>query len=227
MNLGAAVAARERGDRPANQERAIKLHREVLSIVSKEEDGRAWAMGKTNLALSLLNREHFGERATLDPAELQRRAGETVEEAIGHLRDALTWRSFERDPADWAYTHINLALAYTRRTAGDRRANLAKAIDHGTEAMRGFRAAESHAHCAQAQGNRASARTDLALLDDIPPDEREQLLDAAECDAREALESIAPTHAASKPVAAGGSSCASCSLDARTRPSSWRQHVGR
>ena len=187
LNLGAAVAARHRGDPASNQERAIRLQRNVLELTSKEQDGRSWAMAHTNLGLNLLQREHVVEDAEQDEEEAQLQTQASLAEAITHFEQALTWRSFERDPVDWAYPQLNLALAYARRGDGERRADLLQAINHGGDAIRGFEAGARPSQRAQALGNRAAAQTDLALLVETEPSERDTLLAAAEHDAREAV----------------------------------------
>ena len=68
----------------------------------------------------------------------------------------MTYRSFERDPFDWAHTQITLGLAYTRLHDGRRRENLHRGVEHYGRALRGF---DGHpAYGSQALGTRARAR---------------------------------------------------------------------
>jgi CHAT domain-containing protein/tetratricopeptide (TPR) repeat protein len=182
MLLGVVMGARHRGDPAANQEQAIGMQREALGLITKDENGRTWAMVHTNLGLSLLERESDEE-----DAESRARKEAWLTEAIGHFEQALTFRSFERDPYDWAHTITNFAIAYSRRQVGDRRANLRRAIDSYGEALRGFEAAGHVEYQAQTLGNRAYARVDLAVLDDTAPEDRATLLSTAEQDARAAI----------------------------------------
>ena len=190
LNLGATLGARLQGDPAANHARAIRLQRRVLEMVSMEGDGHTWAMAHTNLGLNLLESERITELSVNDKLERATDvAPDVLGEAIHHFEQALRWRSFEREPLDWAYTQLNLALAYFRSNGHDQRRNLRRAIEHAGEAVRGFAAAGDVNRRAQALGNRASARVALARLDDTGHGERAVLLDDAERDAREAVAS--------------------------------------
>lgn len=190
MNLGAGSGDRRRGDPAANLERAISLQRQALDLLSQEEDGSLRAIAHTNLGLNLLEREKFVSGADDDTTEAKRRAYAALSEAIDNFEQALTWRSFARDPLDWAYTQINLAVAHQRWRGEDRRAGLLRAIDHGGEAIRGFKAAQDAEVGAWALGNRAIARINLAVLHDTSRADRDDLLAAAEKDARTAIAMI-------------------------------------
>jgi CHAT domain-containing protein/tetratricopeptide (TPR) repeat protein len=186
LNLGAAVGGRGRGDPAANQERSVALTREVLRLVTIDEDGATWATAHTNLGLSLVERERVRIASAYDPIadHAIHRKREPLIEAIQHFEKALIWRSFERDPRDYAYTQANLALAYSR--LGER-GDLQRAIEHGSEAIRGFAAANDRKHVAQALGNRGNARLTLALLKDTSTKQRSMFLSDAEQDNREAI----------------------------------------
>jgi CHAT domain-containing protein len=93
-----------------------------------------------------------------------------------HFNAALTWRSFERDPRDWAYTEINLGLAYSRRLAGDCGANLQLAIAHYREAIRGFSAVNDDEHVGMCLHNIASEERELSLLKSASDTEQRALL---------------------------------------------------
>ena len=190
INLGAAMGARQGGDPAANMERSIQLQRRVLELLTPE-DGDSWARAHTNLGLSLLNceRESVDERVRAEQDQLRAGDDTSVTEAIEHFEQALTFRRFEIDPIDWAYTQLNLALAYVRR-AGSRSSNLRRAIEHNSEALRGFEAAGHVDNQAKALGNRANAQVDVARLEDTAPDERARLLVSAEEDARAAIAKI-------------------------------------
>jgi tetratricopeptide (TPR) repeat protein len=137
MNLGAVYGARLAGDPVANQERAAEYHRQALALTSIDSDGRGWAIAKTNLGLSLLELgEYAGERDDVDGSEAQQSG--YVEEAIGHFTDALKWRSFDRDPLDWAFKRSTSALrtaagkAETGAAISSRRSRTTKTPPKGT-----------------------------------------------------------------------------------------------
>jgi CHAT domain-containing protein/tetratricopeptide (TPR) repeat protein len=198
LGLGAVMSERQGGDHALNQERATALQRRVLERTTREQNGRVWAMAHTNLGLSLLEREHVAQSDTEDQDQILRRQQSWLNEAIWHFEQALTYRSLERDPFDWAHTQINLGLAYTRLDDGRRRENLHRGVEHYGRALRGF---EGHpAHGSQALGNRAGARLDIAMLEDTPAKERTGLLSAAAADARDAIDMVG---ADSRGIAAG------------------------
>jgi tetratricopeptide (TPR) repeat protein len=186
MLLGVVMGERHQGDPAANQERAIGLHRAALKLITQEEDGRIWAMTHTNLGLSLLEREGIRTSGE-DDAEPRARKEAWLTEAIDHFEQALTFRSFERNPGDWAFTMTNLALAYSRRQVGDRSGYLKHAVECYGEALRGFEASEDVAHQAQTLGNRAFAQLDFATADQVVIEECASLLRDAEQDARNAI----------------------------------------
>lgn len=186
LNLGAAVAGRVHGDLAANQELAIALAQEVIDRTSPQSDRRAWAIAHTNLGHSLLVREQVVEEFDVDEDEAQAFATEQLTQAIAHLEEALRWRSFDADPLDWAYTQINLGLAFERR-ADPPEADLTLAIEHFGESIRGFGASGETSHQAQALGNRAAAARRLAALQ-VPADRHEALLRQAEVDSAAAID---------------------------------------
>jgi tetratricopeptide (TPR) repeat protein len=185
-NLGTALGARVYGDPRVNQERAIRCHKSALELMSIESDGDGWAMAHTNLGLSLLHHAEELRGGLTDPRELGlpeedlderlRQADEEIEEAITHFDAALSWRSFQRNPRDWAFTETNLGLAYTRRRIGERRPNLESAIAHFREGERGFRVSRDPHLQAIALHDLASEVLHLAELEDITDDERASLL---------------------------------------------------
>src|SRR5579884_997497 len=190
LNLAAAFAARGRGDPAANQERALALQREALTMISPDTDGRRWAMVQTNLGLSLIERARALDQRLQNQDDVAQRSRTMIAEAVEHFEAALTWRSFERDPRDWGYTQINLALAYSRGFGNDRRKELRRAIDHLGEAIRGFGAAGDAELLAHALANRANAFVDLAAVQDGQDVEPEPLLEAAEGDVRNAIDAV-------------------------------------
>jgi CHAT domain-containing protein/tetratricopeptide (TPR) repeat protein len=189
MNLGVALGSRLRGDPQANQLRAIESYRRTLELVSMDIDGGLWAMTHTNLGLSLLNLAleiEPGFRPSRD--EQVRRQNALVDEAIDHFSAALEWRSFERDPDDWAYTQINLGLAYRRYADGDERANLDRAIEHYREAERGFLTSQNTVRRAGALHNLAAAELGLARLEPTSTADCRRLLSEAEAHVRLAVD---------------------------------------
>jgi CHAT domain-containing protein len=174
LNMGATYARRLRGDPAANQERACALARKVLEVVSFDSDPRVWAMASTNLGMSLVHRAK--ERANEDPTRRQE-----LEEAQVRFGDALRWRSFERDPYDWAFTQMGLGLALAQGNGASRHDDLRAAISHHQDSARGMAAAGFPELEAQACHNVASEAVVLLGVDDISQEERDDsLLDVAE-----------------------------------------------
>jgi CHAT domain-containing protein/tetratricopeptide (TPR) repeat protein len=188
-NLGYAFSVRPLGDPLVNQERAIALYRQFLDLVTMDDDGYSWALAQTNLGLSLLERAR--ERHTNEPPwaadqEPVENLAE-VDEAIEHFDAALRWRSFERDPRDWAFTQVNLGLTYNRRPGGDHAANLHRALEHYRNAERGYAEAGDHPNHAQVLHNMSSSTLALARLAETPEGDRQGLLRAAVDQARASL----------------------------------------
>jgi CHAT domain-containing protein len=182
LNLGAGYASRLRADPAANQDRAIELQGAVLDLVSLETDGRMWAMAHANIGLSLIERASLRGEGEADARDAE------MDRAIAHLNYSLRWRSFERDPLDWAYTETALGVAYGRMRGTDRRRNLERAIEHHSEASRGFREANESALEAQALHNLAAEQRTLAELEGTEASERAALLHDAGAHARRSLE---------------------------------------
>ena len=170
-------------------ERALALQRETLTLISRDRDARRWAMVQTNLGLSLIERARSLERRLHPDDDAEQRGYAMIAEAVEHFEAALTWRSFEQDPRDWGFTQINLALAYSRY-GGDRHEEVRRAIEHLSDAIKGFDATGDRVSLAQAMANRANALVDLATVGGRNGPGPEQLLAGAEEDARKAIETI-------------------------------------
>ena len=191
VNLGSVMGDRRRGDRAANLERAIAVQRRALPLTNRTAEPDEWALLHTNLALTLLKREAVAmsiEDSDVDVARSRR--VQDVHDAVHSLRSALTVRTFERNPGDWAFTQLNLGVAMTHNEEGERHDALILAQRYFEEAVRGFSAAGDRQFQAKALGNLATAKAELADLPGCPPSERGPLLAAAEEDAREAIRRI-------------------------------------
>lgn len=151
-NLAAAYGARLHFDPIANQRRAIELHRRLLAEVGMADDGDLWAKTHTQLATSLLELARM--TGTRDPEGRVTGFPEIVE----HHEQALRWRTFERNPLDWAFTQVNLAIAHAEGGG-----SLEQAIEHHSSAERGFAAAGEEALRDQAIVGGASARLSIAM----------------------------------------------------------------
>lgn len=180
-NMGAAFSRRSRGDPEANHERGCSLQRQVLAEVTLEADGRVWAMANTNLGMSLVHRA-----LELRPGSPEREG--QIAEAVGCFERALEWRSFDRDPLDWAFTQSGLGIAIANHGVGDRRENLMRAIEYHRESARGFSAAGNDELQAQALYNIACEKLMLAQDENTPEDERTALLRSAQDDTRRSLD---------------------------------------
>jgi tetratricopeptide (TPR) repeat protein len=189
QNLGVAYSSKHVGDELANQERGRALQEQALRHVSMSEDGRLWAMVHTNLGLNLLELARLQPTQDVDPTEDEVRArDDLVRLAIPHFEMALKWRSFERDPLDWAFTQINLGLAYARLRTGDRRSDIRRALGHYGEAVRGFEAAGSDRQLANTLHNLSSETLALAELESPRGKSRSELIDRAISYSRRAID---------------------------------------
>lgn len=180
QNLGAAYSSKHVGDELANQERGRALQEQALRHVSMSEDGRLTAMVHTNLGLNLLELARLQPTQSIDPTEEDVRArDDLVRLAIPHFETALEWRSFERDPLDWAFTELNLGLAYARLRIGDRHGDIRRALSHYAEAARGFDAAAADRHLANTLQNMSSETLALAESESPRGKNRSELIERA------------------------------------------------
>jgi CHAT domain-containing protein/tetratricopeptide (TPR) repeat protein len=97
MLRGLAYSERVNGDPAENTDRAIVSVRDGLTQLEGSENQELRAMMQTNLAVAMI-------RSGRDRAGAARAAANLC-------RQALTYRSTERDPHDWAYSQINLGYA--------------------------------------------------------------------------------------------------------------------
>ncbi|MCY3881319.1 MAG: CHAT domain-containing protein [Chloroflexi bacterium] len=168
-NLSAAFGMRPLGDPAWNLGQGIVHLTEALDRFPPTLDLDSWAMGQTDLALLLVNRGQSGD----------------YDRARHHLELALTHRSFHRDPRDWAFTQLNLAVAYSRTDTGGGQANLRKAIWHSARGRYGARSAGDVPLLAQAEHNLAAQQFQLSRMTDTTLAHRSRLLDRAEASALE------------------------------------------
>ncbi|MXY45096.1 MAG: CHAT domain-containing protein [Dehalococcoidia bacterium] len=168
-NLSAAFGMRPLGDPAWNLSQGIAYLTEALDRFPPTLDLDSWAMAHTDLALLLVNRGQSGD----------------YDQARHHLELALTHRSLHRDPQDWAFTQLNLAVAYSRTDTGDGQANLRKAIWHSARGRYGARSAGDVPLLAQAEHNLAAQQFQLSRMTDSTPAHRSRLLDRAEASALE------------------------------------------
>jgi CHAT domain-containing protein/tetratricopeptide (TPR) repeat protein len=166
-NLAAALAARVRGDPVVNQERAIDFNSQALALLTPDLDANGWAMTHTNLGLSLL--ELVNLRATHEPLDEtdsadQAERNQLIGLAIDHFRAALRVRTREKDPLGWAFTEINLGVAYSRRRGRLRGLWLLRALRHYRRSAAGFLDARAVVQRALALQDCAAVQFDLATL---------------------------------------------------------------
>ena len=171
MNIGSGHFNRLKGDPAANLANANRFLSEAMELLTQIEDPDTKAMAQTNMALFLTERAAAGD----------------FDQARDLLQQALTRRSFQRDPRDWAFTQLNLATAYSQAEDGERSSNLQRAITHSEQARIGASAAEDKDILAQAEFNLAAQRHHLALLPDTLPDAKVRLLNDAETNCFEAV----------------------------------------
>ena len=169
MNLSTAFGMRSRGDPVWNFTQGITTLKEALDRFPQDSDRDYWAMAQTNLALLMINRGASGDH----------------KEAREHLELALTHRSIKRNPRDWAYTQLNLAVAYSRAKSGDRGANLRRAIGHSVRARDAARLADDTRLLAQAEHNLAAEQHQLSQMEGLIPRKCAKLLNRAKASATE------------------------------------------
>jgi tetratricopeptide (TPR) repeat protein len=113
--LGIAYAARRRGNKGENQERAIGAYQAAVEVTERHGLKVDWAMAQNNLGAA------YRKRVRGDKAD-------NVEKAIAAYEAALGVLNRDEFPAHWAGTQTSLGLAYSHRVRGERRENLDQAI---------------------------------------------------------------------------------------------------
>ncbi|MDE2893750.1 MAG: CHAT domain-containing protein [Chloroflexota bacterium] len=171
MNLGRGYRNRSKGDPDANLSKGIDYMTEALDLLDEFEDRDVLAMAQTNLGLFLIERASARD---FDAARI------LFEQALRH-------RSFARSPRDWAFTQLNLAIAYSHAESGNRVSNVRQAIHHSAEARTAAVAAEDTLMHVQAEHNLAVQRLELARLLDGEPKAQERLFDRAEASGLEVV----------------------------------------
>jgi len=170
-NLSGALRMRSRGDPTLNLAQGISYLTDALDQFPRDLDRDNWALAQTNLALLLVDRGQAGDH----------------DRAREHLKLALTHRSRKRNPRDWAYTQLNLAVALSHCESGDRRANLRRAIRHSTKARNAARSTSDIRLLAQAEHNLASEQFELFQMGGLGLRSQSRLLQRAEASATEAV----------------------------------------
>jgi tetratricopeptide (TPR) repeat protein len=113
--LGIAYAARRRGNKGENQERAIAAYQSAVEVTERHGLRVDWAMAQNNLGAA------YRKRVRGDKAD-------NVEKAIAAYECALEVLNQKEFPAHWAGTQASLGRAYTARMRGERLENLDQAI---------------------------------------------------------------------------------------------------
>jgi tetratricopeptide (TPR) repeat protein len=113
--LGIAYAARRRGNKGENQERAIAAYQSAVEVTERHGLRVDWAMAQNNLGAA------YRKRVRGDKAD-------NVEKAIAAYECALEVLNQAEFPAHWAGTQTSLGRAYTARMRGERLEDLDQAI---------------------------------------------------------------------------------------------------
>jgi tetratricopeptide (TPR) repeat protein len=113
--LGIAYAARRRGNRAENLDKAIAAYEAALEVTEKRELLLDWAMVQNNLGTAYRRRVR-GDKA------------DNAEKAIAAYRSALEVLNKDQYPSYWAGTQSSLGFAYVKRGPGERQDNLDKAV---------------------------------------------------------------------------------------------------
>ena len=164
MNLSMAFGIRPRGDPAWNRAQSLTLLTDAIDPAWQAGDRDSWAMAQTNLANLLLDRGEAGD----------------TEQAFEHLERALSHRSFQRNPRDWAFTQIELGRAHARTERGDRSANMRRAIRHTAKARYAARSAGDMQLLAFAEHNLAAQQYQLSQMTGTTPAHQSRLLERAE-----------------------------------------------
>ena len=123
MHLGLAFGERIHGDRADNIDDAVRVLREAIRLLDGSEDDELRAMVRTNLSVALARGEGNDRRTVL-------------REAAELCREALRYRSVQRNADDWAYSQINLGealrdlAALGEGDAADARGVFEEVVDH-------------------------------------------------------------------------------------------------
>ena len=102
--------------------RRIRLHREALTLFSKDSDPKLWVKMMSDLAFCQANDTH-GVRS------------QNIEEAIHCYELVLDAINRKEQSKEWASAKNNLATAYRNRVLEDRAENIEKAIQHYEDAL--------------------------------------------------------------------------------------------
>jgi tetratricopeptide (TPR) repeat protein len=113
--LGIAYAARRRGNKGENLEKAIAAYEAAVEVTGRHGLKVDWAMAQNNLGAA------YRKRVRGDKAD-------NVEKAIAAYESALEVLNREGFPSHWAGTQSSLGLAYLQRVQGERKENLDQAV---------------------------------------------------------------------------------------------------
>lgn len=149
-NLGNTYLARLLGERTENIQKAIKHYEQALQVYTRSAFPEAWARSQHYLGNACLA-DISGEHANRTQRE------ENTEKAIEHFEQALTVRTYDSHPKDWAETHNNLAGVYTKRKRGGARENIRQTIQHLEQALKVYTRQSFPQDWAGAQHNLAIA----------------------------------------------------------------------
>lgn len=101
---------------PADGPRRVALWRQALSLLSREQDPKHWAVLQFGLAGELAN-------------DVSESRAESLDGAIEAYRVALTVFDRETSPGEWVATMNNLGALYVQRIQGDPAENLERALE--------------------------------------------------------------------------------------------------
>jgi tetratricopeptide (TPR) repeat protein len=148
--LGLADALWQLHDIHLNQrlERALRLTREALDILSPANQAREWARAQNQFGILL------GELPTGDRAA-------NLQQAIACFQAALRVLTEADSPQQWAATQNNLGIVYSSLPSGDRAANLQQAIACFQAALRVRTEANFPQDWAMTQNNLGNAYRNL------------------------------------------------------------------
>jgi tetratricopeptide (TPR) repeat protein len=150
-------------ERVDNLERAVACFRSTLDIRTKERTPGEWASTQHNLGNALLMLGQSGESGSPD--------AHAIRQAIMCFNNALTVRTKDRVPAEWARTQAALGTALAAMPSRQHNTLATQAIEHLAAAERVFRRTGDERNAAVVAKRIASLREELGggevgLVDD-------------------------------------------------------------
>jgi len=155
LNLANAYTDRIRGEKKENLKRAILLYFQILSVFTIEEFPEQWASIHNNLAIAYNRR--FGEHQDIGESGL---AAFNMKTSLELHEAALSVYTRDAYPENWARTQVDLGIAYSKTTKGEKADNIERAIEFYEAALFIYNCENFPEEWARTQQNLANAYVD-------------------------------------------------------------------